>query len=76
MVAGYRVFAALEVAEVLHLCETEDVDVVLITAAVEEADIIEAQMRRMTIKLKPEATVKELVWMLSQLFPDKTAAVQ
>jgi hypothetical protein len=34
--AGYRVFAALDVAEVLHLCETEDVDVVVIAADVED----------------------------------------
>jgi len=74
--AGYRVFAALEVAEVLHLCETEDVDVVVIAPDVEDADMIEAQMRRMTIKLKSEATAKELVWQLFQLFPDKTARVQ
>jgi hypothetical protein len=38
--------------------------------------MIEAQMRRMTFKLKPEATAKELVWQLSQLFPDKMATVQ
>lgn len=36
MLAGYRVFAALEVAEVLHPCEMEDVDVVVICRDVED----------------------------------------
>lgn len=39
-------------------------------------DMIEAQRRRATIKLKPETAVKEWVWQLSQLFRDKTPTVQ
>jgi len=35
--------------------------VVVIAADVEDPDMIEALMRRITIKLKPEATAKELV---------------
>lgn len=67
--AGYRVFAALEVSEVLHLCETEDIDAVIISADVEAAPgLAEAQMRRITLRLKPEATVRDVVWELSQLF--------
>jgi hypothetical protein len=36
MLAGYRVFAALEVSEVLHLCETHDIDVIVIGPDVED----------------------------------------
>lgn len=74
--AGYRVFDALEVSEVLHLCETQDIDVIVIGADVKDTDVIEAQMRRITLRLKPEATAKELIWELSQLFPDCPARVQ
>jgi hypothetical protein len=66
----------MEVSEVLHLCETEDIDVIVIDADMEEPEVIEAQMRRITIKLKPEATAKELIWELSQLFPEGTQHIQ
>lgn len=74
--AGHRVFEALAVSEALYLCETENVDAIVIGADVEDPDVVEAQMRRITIKLKPEATAKELIWELAQLFPDKAATVQ
>jgi hypothetical protein len=74
--AGYRVFEAMEVSEVLRLCEQEDVDVVVIGADVEGPDLIEVQMRRITLRLKPEATAKDVVWELSQLFPQAGSAVQ
>lgn len=74
--AGYRVFEALAVSEALYLCETENVDAIVIGADVDDPEVVEAQMRRITIKLKPEATAKELIWELSQLFPDRTTTVQ
>jgi hypothetical protein len=74
--AGYRVFAALEVSEVLHLCETEDVDVVVICADVDDPDVVEAQMRRVTIRLKPDLTARDVIWELSQLFPAGPEKVQ
>ena len=60
----------------LYLCETENVDAIVIAPDVEAPDVVEAQMRRITIKLKPEATAKELIWQLLNLFPDKTTTVQ
>ena len=65
MLAGYRVFEALAVSEVLHLCENEDVDVVVIGADVDDSDALEAQMRRIAVRLKPEAAAKDLIWELS-----------
>ena len=76
MLAGYRVFEAFEVSEVLHLCDTEDVDVVLISAEVKDPDVIEAQMRRITIRLKPDAATKDLISELTQLFPQRHSAIQ
>ena len=74
--AGYRVFEAHAVSEALYLCEIRNVDAIVIAADVDEPDVVEAQLRRITIRLNPDATVKDLVWELSQLFPGKTMAVQ
>jgi hypothetical protein len=59
--AGYRVIEARAVSEVLYLCEQHDIDAVVISADVDDPDVVEAQMRHITIKLKPEATAKELI---------------
>jgi len=67
--AGYRVWEALAVSEVLHLCEHEDVDAVVIAPDVKDADIIEVQTRRVTLALKPGSTPTEVAWELSLLFP-------
>ena len=74
--AGFRVFEALEVSEVLHLCEHEKIDAVVIGADVQDPDLIEVQLRHITMKLRPEATLQELVWELTQLFPDKSVSIQ
>lgn len=76
ILAGYRVFAALEVSEILHLCETEDIDAIFIGPDVEEPDLEGVQMRIVTLRLKPEATAKDVVWELSQLLPKKDGAIQ
>ena len=75
--AGYTVWEAPAVSEVLYLCEHENVDVVVIGPDVEDADVIEVQMRRITLRLKPGATAKDVMWELAQLFPFAvTASVQ
>ncbi len=74
--ACYRVFEAASVSEVLYLCENESVDVVVISPEVDDPDVIQAQLRRITITLKPEATVKDLVWELTLLFPSAGMSVQ
>ena len=66
-------FEALEVSEVHHLCEHERIDAVVIGADREDPDVIEVQLRLTTLRLKPEATAKDIVWELSQLFPDRSA---
>jgi len=73
---GYCVWEALAVSEVLHLCETRPVDAIVIGADVSGPDVIEAQLRHITIKLKPGTTTREIVWELSQLFPNKAPTIQ
>jgi hypothetical protein len=67
--AGYTVWEALAVSEVLYLCEQKNVDVVVIAPEVKDAAVVEVQMRRMTLTLKPGATAKDVMWELAQLFP-------
>lgn len=74
--AGYKVFKALAVSEVLFFCEREQIDVIVIAPDVEDPDVVEVQLRHITIRLKPEATSKDLIWELSQLFPHRTTKVQ
>ncbi len=61
MLAGYTVWEALAVSEVLYLCERQNIDVVVIAPDVEDADVVEVQMRRMTLTLKPGATAKDVM---------------
>lgn len=75
-VAGYRVWEALAVSEVLYLCEQERVDAVVIGSDVIEPDVIEVQLRQITLRLKANATAADVLWELSQLFPDLNARLQ
>lgn len=74
--AGYKAFEALAASEALALCKNGRIDVIVIAADVADPDVAEVQRRYMTIRLKPEATSKDLIWELSQLFPDPTTALQ
>jgi AmiR/NasT family two-component response regulator len=69
ILAGYTVWEALDGPEVVFFCEHQNVDVVLIAPDVEDADVIEKQMHRTTMRLKPGATAKDVVWELGLLFP-------
>src|ERR1700676_322303 len=74
--ARFRVFEALAISEVLHLCETEKIDIVVITADVEKYRATEIQHHVMTLRLKAEVTVKGLIAELWGLFPEKAVRVQ
>jgi hypothetical protein len=67
--AGHKVFEAFAVSEALYVCERERVDVIVIASDIEDPDLAEAQLHHITIKLKPEATTKDILWELSTLFP-------
>jgi hypothetical protein len=72
--AGHRVFDALDVSQALYHCENARIDAIVIASEME--DFTEAQLRYITIRLKPEASAKELIWELSHLFPDEKASIQ
>lgn len=74
--AGVRVFEALSVSEVLHLCEHHEIDVVIVAPEIEEPDLVDVQLRRATMKLKPGAKAAEVVWELSNLFPSRPSTLQ
>jgi hypothetical protein len=74
--AGYRVFEALEISEVMHLCEHEDVDRVVVASDIDEQEMIEIQLQQIAIKAKPEWTVGDIVWQLSETFEDMNGRIQ
>ncbi len=74
--AGYQVFEALEISEVWFLCEHEKIDVVVIAPDIEDPDQIEIQLRQPAIIMKRETTAKDILWELSNLFPNATPNVQ
>ncbi len=76
IVAGYEVFEALEISEVMHLCEHKKIDMVVIASDVEDQDMVEVQLRRSTIKVKPGSTTKDVLWELSNVFPDTEMRIQ
>lgn len=74
--AGYTVYEALAVSEVLYFCEHFNIDAVVIAPDVEDPDIMEAQMRHITLKLKPSATAADVIWELEQLFGKQIPTIQ
>ena len=48
----------------------------MIAPDVEDHDFVAMQLRHMTIQLKPEATAKDLIWELSNLFPPRSSIIQ
>ena len=65
--AGCLVWEALSVSEVLHLCEHQRIDVVVVAPAIKIATA-DVEARNITIHLKPGATVADVMWELSHLF--------
>jgi hypothetical protein len=76
MMAGHRAWECLSVSEALYICEREWIDAVVIASEVEDPDVVQAQLRHITIRLKPEASAKDLIWELSNLFPARTTSIQ
>jgi hypothetical protein len=73
--AGYAVFEALTVSEVLHLCETLPVEVVLIAPDVSDPELPELQQRFITIRLEPTTTAQNVVWGLCDLLDARSSTV-
>jgi hypothetical protein len=76
MMAGHRAWECLSVSEALYICEREWIDAVVIAPDVEDRDLVAMQLRHITIQLKPEATAKDLIWELSNLFTCGPTSIQ
>ena len=73
---GHQVWEALDVSDVLFLCEQHSIDVVIIAAEVEDAEMIEKGLRGTVFRSKPNADAAYVECELSQLFPNRTSTVQ
>jgi hypothetical protein len=74
--AGYRVWEAFAISEVLHLIEHEDIDCVVLAPDVHNRKVIASESGRVCVLLEPNTKPAELIWELNQLFPITGAAVQ
>ena len=74
--AGFRVWEALAVSEVMSLCESENIDVIIVSADITEPRYTEIRQHYITIKLEPKAETREIVETLWQMFPDRRVTVQ
>ena len=74
--AGYKVWEAESVSEVLYLCEHDHVDAVVIGPDVEDQDFIERQLRQITLKLTNKTRASDVIWELSNLFRSPIYRVQ
>jgi hypothetical protein len=66
---GFQLYEALAVSEVLYLSEQHPALVVVIDHTVEPDAANEVTGRRITLRLKKEATVRDVIWELSALHP-------
>ena len=71
--AGFRVWEALEESEISHLCATEDIAGIVIAHDVPWRKEIAARSGRVCVLLEPTTSVKDLIWELTQLFPQPGA---
>ena len=67
---GFQVYEALAVSEVRYLCQQHPCLAVVIDHTVEPDAANEVADRHITIRLRKKATVRDVVWELSCLFPD------
>src|SRR5256885_17079786 len=65
--SGFIVWEALSVSEVLHLCEMQNIDAVVIAHGVEEPELIAVQIRRITGQPNAGKKAGELIWELSRV---------
>jgi hypothetical protein len=67
---GFQVYEALAVSEVFYLCEQHPRLIVVIDHTVEPDSAQEIAARRITLRLKKKATVRDVVWELAGLAPN------
>jgi hypothetical protein len=76
MLAGFRIWEALEESEIKHLCATENIDGIILAHDVPWRKEIAARSGRVCILLEAHTTMQQLVWELTQLFPQADRAIQ
>ncbi|HEX7424000.1 MAG TPA: hypothetical protein VF311_08970 [Terriglobales bacterium] len=69
--AGYTVWEALTASEVLHLCEYQGIDAVVIDAGMEDRDLPEVQGRYISLRLNENATAADVIWSWSSCSPQQ-----
>src|SRR6185437_13006638 len=76
LLAGYEVFEAMAFSEVLHVCEHHNISAVLIGPEIDHPDVSDIQEHHITLRLKPEAQIEDVIWQLSHLLPIGSSKTQ
>ncbi|HEY5030004.1 MAG TPA: hypothetical protein VIK39_16470 [Candidatus Angelobacter sp.] len=69
-----HIHEAFSVSEAVWLCTQQHLGMVIIADNLEDPETAELQRRFNTLSLKPETTVKELLWELALMLPGESAA--
>lgn len=64
---GLQVYEALAVSEVFYLCEQHPSATVVIDSTIQDDAAEAVACQQITLRLKPEATVADVLWELSLL---------
>ena len=74
----FSVWEALAYSEVTYLCETEKIDIIIMTVGVDEERARELRKRFITLRLHSSANTlsRDVVSTLWQLFPNAAETVQ
>lgn len=64
--AGFQVFEALAISEVLYLAEQHPRAHIVVDHSVDDAAAQEVALHHITLRLTPETTAAEVAWELSQ----------
>lgn len=62
---------AISVSEVLHLCEHQPIDVIVVSGEIATDVLLPLQLKQPTISLHSDCSTREVVWQLQELFPFK-----
>ena len=68
MLAGYQVYEALATSEALYVCDQHDITAVLLAPGVQPRGLDEIKTHCITFTLCPDATVRDVLCELSNLW--------
>lgn len=70
----YKVYEALSVAEAVWLCTQQHLGAIVVAGNLEDSDTAQLPDCFITLRLRPDLTVHQILWELARLFQGESAA--